>query len=106
MQRNNAVGVIGRILALDDQSQSCSIRQELALGLLQNLALSPQTHVEVLESPFMHYLPRFLGGGAHIFMRHKALAVVQHLSSNSENAESLFSKNIISLLIHELRAEP
>ena len=72
LQRGYIVAVVSRILAMEDQTDSYAIRQELALALLQNLCLSPQTHVEVLESAFMHHLPRFLGGGTNIFIRHKA----------------------------------
>ena len=39
-------------------------------------------------------------------MRHKALTVLQHITANPDITKYLFKKNVLPLILHELKSEP
>jgi hypothetical protein len=56
-----------------------------------------------------HVAPSALHGWAgktHLFMRHKALSVLQHVSANSDHTSELFQRSVLPLLLHEIKSEP
>ena len=76
------------------------MQQEVGLALLQNISLYAGSHAELLQGGILARITPFLSGicNAHVFMRGKACAVLQHLSANPDNARDLLRVGAVGLL--------
>ena len=88
------------VAALSDLLQGNDVQQEVGLALLQNISLYAGSHAELLQGGILARITPFLSGGcnAHVFMRGKACAVLQHLSANPDNARDLLRVGAVGLL--------
>lgn len=59
-------GAVPAVMRVISAPQADEVRKELALALMQNLSLTPQTHGEIIESGFIEALRHFLGGACFV----------------------------------------
>lgn len=79
------------VASLSELLQGNDVQQEVGLALLQNVSLYSHSHAELLQGGFIARLARFVSSSwsAHVFMRGKACAVLQHVKSTSPTPSGL-----------------